>query len=147
MGMYTELNLAVQFKQDSPKSFISSISYMAQDSEGVERMIDFPTEHALFGTGSWDWMLRGGSYYFDAKPNLIWKFDEITNTWFLTFVANIKNYSKEWQRFLEYIEPHIGTKGYIGTYRYEEDEDPTLLYNIDGKIVWQNISERINRHV
>lgn len=132
--MYTELNIGVQFKENTPIEIINAITYMAsQETEQGE--INFPTTHKLFddSKGRWTWMLNsGGSYYFDAKPTKIWEFDKISGTWFLTLCTNIKNYDSEWENFLDFIAPHVD-EGYIGTYRYEEDKLPTLLFIKDEK--------------
>jgi hypothetical protein len=130
--MYTELSIGVEFRKDTPPDVINTISSMAE-GDGRSHGID----HPLFQTERWGWMLRyGGSYYFDTKPHLSWAKDEITNTWHLTFGTNIKNYSNEWEHFLDFIAPHLKTDGYIGTYRYEESAAPTLLYAEGGCIRW-----------
>lgn len=134
MGMYTELNIGVEFKRDTPKEVIDALTYMVTP-EGERGQVGFPVDHALFQTERWKWMLRsGGSYYFDAQPVLVWRFDEIPKAYFLTVCTNIKNYSNEWEAFLDFIAPHLQTAGYIGTYRYEEAETPTLLYSREGKV-------------
>ena len=35
----------------------------------------------------------------------------------------------EIEEFLDWLEPYIGTDGFIGYIRYEEWENPTLIYN------------------
>lgn len=129
MGMYTELNIAVEFKKNTPQDIITAVQYMVDNNYSDE----FKKDHELFKTDRWDWMLRsGGSYYFDAKPSLTFSLDEITGTYFLTVINNIKNYDQEWEKLLDYIAPHVND-GYVGTYRYEEYRYPQLVEIKDGK--------------
>lgn len=134
MGMYTELSLAVEFKENLPEPVVSALTYMVREDDAVPRPENLP-DHPLFQTERWDWMLRsGGSYYFDARPFCRWEYDDIAGAWFLTFCTNIKNYRSEWEHFVDFIAPYLTyeSRKFIGHYRYEEDEEPTLLY-ADGK--------------
>lgn len=129
MGMYTELAIGVEFKEDVPEEVVAAISSMV-DGNRVEGY-----DHPLFSKPRHAMMLRsGGSYYFAAQPCLRWKHDDISRSWFLTVWTNIKNYEDEWEAFLDFIAPHIEERGYIGHMRYEEDDEPTLLYAEDGAI-------------
>jgi hypothetical protein len=141
MGMYTELNIGVRFKKDLPLDVLKALQYITSELDPHEKEIDFATDHSLFKTDRWKWMLRsGGSYYFDTKPMLYWAFDDIAQAWNLSFVTNIKNYTSEWEEFLKFIAPHVDDYSdedskphYIGTYRYEEDDEPTLVFISKGK--------------
>ena len=141
MGMYTELNIGVQFDKNTPKDIIRAIYYMVEE-DSDKCKIDFDTSHPLFKTDRWEWMLQsGGSYYFDAQPNLLWKHDtEICGDYFLTFCTNIKNYSQEWEHFLHFIAPHADP-GYIGTYRYEEDDLPMLIIIKNKKVKMMEVTK------
>jgi hypothetical protein len=137
MGMYTELSLGVEFKKNLPEEFISIINFMV--SGGEEEVFLIPErfkDHELFTTTTrWRWMLRsGGSYYFDRKPYLVWKRDEITKSYFLSCATNIKNYEQEWEKFLDFICPYLDTEGYLGTYWHEEWEHPVMLMKVDSDI-------------
>lgn len=136
MGMYTELSIGIELKSDTPKAVIDVLEYMARGGDTVPAY-----GHPLFETDRWDWMLRsGGSYYFDAKPSLYFGHDDIPNAWFLSVRTNIKNYCSEWEKFLDWLCPFIDTQGYLGTYRYEESDDPTLVYKIGNEIVWHSVT-------
>ena len=147
MGMYTELNLGVRLKEDLPEDVISALKRMvsSQDIEGIEDRkafrdsTDWP-DHPFFKMTRSRWCLHSCSYYFDAQPMCQFKWDEISKCWYLTFVANIKNYALEWQSFIDWLTPHIDGGDYgpehIGHYRYEEDEYPTILMLEKGKVSW-----------
>lgn len=48
----------------------------------------------------------------------------------------LKNYDSEIEEFLDWLEPYIGTEGFIGYMRYEEWEDPTLHMKLVVFLVW-----------
>jgi hypothetical protein len=134
MGMYTELSLGIELKKETPDVIINILKGII-----IGDLFDPKVDHPLLRTDRWYWLLASaGSYYFDRKPNTIFKKDDITNTYFLSFTSNIKNYGSEWEYFLDFISPYIETNGYIGTYMYEEWEDPILLYNRNGKITYKD---------
>lgn len=136
MGMYTELNIGISLKSVTPPKIIDILKGMTNNSDDAIT----PDDHPLFQTDRWTWMLRGDSYYF-AVSHCNFEFDDISKRWYLTVTASIKNYCEEWQKFLDWIGPHIDTDGYIGTYRYETDDVPTLLFAEAGKVRWKTVVE------
>ena len=132
MGMYTELYMGVSLKKDTPPKVVETIKAIIAGKAGYEHRHD----HAFFATDRWGWCLRsGGSYYFDAAPHARIFKDDIDGHWRLTFGTNIKNYSEEWEKFIDWIRPFIETKGHLGHIRYEEQSMPTILFmNLDGTI-------------
>jgi hypothetical protein len=132
--MYTALSLGVQFRRDTPSDVIDTIEYMvtgrremAADEYAARAM------HPLFSTPRWTALLRCDSYYFDWQTRFGLTYDGISKSWYLTGVSNLKNYSNEINLFLDWIQPHIETPGYIGWKMYEEDVCPTLLFNDLGR--------------
>lgn len=53
----------------------------------------------------------------------------------------LKNYNSEIEEFLDWLEPYIETNDFIGYMKYEEFEDPTLIYNCFGsdKIIFKKM--------
>lgn len=147
MGMYTECCFGVNLKENTPKEVITILNFMVKE-EGEEGEIPppYPTDHPLFKTDRWTWMLRsGGSYYFAAIPFCEFFKDEISS-YRLTFWTNIKNYSGEWQAFLDWIAPYVDTHDpdtFTGFLRYEEDEHPTLIHVVEGKLVLIDVTEML----
>ena len=141
MGMYTELNIGVEFKEDLPPEFVEVLEYLTN----FDYLDDWQpkVKHSLFNTERWRRMLFSASYYFDAKPHSEFVFDKISNSWFLTCVFNMKNYDSEIELFLDFIVPQLSyrEKTFIGYKRYEADIDPTLLYVEYGKLI-----ERVLTH-
>ena len=142
MGMYTELSIAVNLNLNTPQTVIDAVRAM---SEGHEGFVPDPSiaAHPLFDTDRWSWMLiSGGSAYFDGPTCCKFVRPYGHEGWKLLVHTNIKNYSKEWQRFLDFLGPYIEVnseeRAFIGHFRYEEDDEPTLLYVLpDGSVLWQ----------
>ena len=90
----------------------------------------------------WSMVACCDSYYFDGSTNSKMVFDNISKTWKINIRANLKNYDSEIEEFLDWLEPYIRTEGFIGYMRYEEWEDPTLIYNdFDNyKIVFKGVA-------
>jgi hypothetical protein len=50
----------------------------------------------------------------------------------------LKNYALEIENFLDFISPYVETDGFIGYYRYEESENPALIYIDNGTLKYKN---------
>ena len=137
MGMYTELVLGAEIENN--QDVISIIKYMLGESNVKPQL----PEHSLFKTDRWKYMLHCDSYYFAGTTHSNLKCDAILGIrYFLTIRSNLKNYDSEIEKFLDWLCPYIKTYGFLGYKRYEEFEDPTLIYKkYDGKIKYWCINE------
>lgn len=128
MGMYTELRFAAKLKEDTPEEVINILRYMVEEGEGLTHPIP---DHPLFHTSRWSWMLRSDSYYFSATTHS--SFVQDYRSWYLTVQCNLKNYDREIEKFVSWIMPYVadppGT--YLGHSRYEEVDEPTLIYRAE----------------
>lgn len=124
MGMYTELNIGVNLRSDTPENIIDILKHMLEDDEDV-----CTTDHPLFETERWRFMLRCDSYYFDGHTDSSMVKDNISGEYELNVRCNIKNYDDEIEQFLDFIQPYLESDGFLGYKRYEEFDDPTLIYN------------------
>ena len=79
-------------------------------------------------------------FYFDGQTDSTIKNDQ---GWYLTVRCSFKNYDDEIELFLDWLAPYIETYGFLGYHRYEEFDDPTLIYKEDGKIVYKNITNTL----
>ena len=136
MGMYTELNLGLALIKDVPDEIVDILKYMLNDR--TELVADLPS-HPLFETCRWSYMLQCDSYYFDARTDSSMEFDDIDKKYHLNVRTNLKNYDREIEEFLDFIEPYIDTWGFLGYKRYEEDEDPILIYHMEQGIEYKYI--------
>lgn len=134
MGMYTELVLGVEIENNP--DVISIIKYMLGESNVKPQL----PEHSLFKTDRWKYMLHCDSYYFAGTTHSNLKCDTILGIrYFLTIRSNLKNYDSEIEKFLDWLCPYIKTYGFLGYKRYEEFEDPTLIYKEYDTIQYRSI--------
>jgi hypothetical protein len=130
MGMYTELVCAFELKEETPDKIIDIINFMCDDDYGL--YTDLP-EHELFETTRWKFMLRSDSYYFEGSTNSTIEHDSLVGGYYVTIRCNLKNYDNEIEKFIDWISEYIRKddyfrKQFIGYKRYEENDDPTLIY-------------------
>lgn len=126
MGMYTELIFGAKLKNSTPQEIIDTLRFMIGD-------IEEPTKLA-FDVGRNP--LSGGSYYFAISTSVskMW-FDNITNSWHISTMANIKNYESEIEQFLEWIKPFIadgsGDRELYAIVIGEKSIEPNMYYLFD----------------
>jgi hypothetical protein len=127
MGMYTELYLRCDLKEDTPKEAIDLLRAMVVgDGE--------PPATTPFGGGRCPWMLRSASnYHFPFAVSSMHRID-VLDRWYLFVRCDLKNYESEIEAFLKWLAPHLNAcEGeYIGHTRYEEDPLPTHLIYGEG---------------
>lgn len=127
MGMYTELHFNSELKKDVPSEVVEILKYMVGDLE--EEPSKLP-DHDLFKDTRWRFMLRTDSYYFDADTHSTLRYDSIGESYYLCIRTNLKNYDSEIEHFIDWVMPYLNKydKKFLGFYRYEENEKPTLIY-------------------
>ena len=125
MGMYTEFHYNAEVKRDIPQDAKAILDYMV-----LNTFDEPPTpDHPLFDTARWRLMLRCDSAYFDAETYSTFR-DSDGRGLFLCIRCNLKNYDNEIEKFCDWIRPYIDKQDgdFLGFSRYEEDEQPTLIY-------------------
>ena len=132
MGMYTELYMGVELSKDIPSELIKWLDNNKGEDSDFD-LLDRICPDKLRDTQLS--VLCGSSCYFDALPHFNFKYDSISESYFLTFGCNIQNYINEIDILLKLLEPFIKSKGHIGHIRYEENDIPTLLFMKDGLII------------
>ncbi len=147
MGMYTEL----RFFAEMPRPIDCQVEMVL--SHLVGPWCEYPYEppaHPFFECSRWLSIAKMDSYYFNADTHSSFRFDEVANSHFLTIQSNLKNYDSEIEKFIDWITPHCRGIGpldedgepygdgfpgtFMGYYRHEEDEIPTLIHH-DGRKV------------
>lgn len=126
MGMYTQLVMGCEIKPEKYPEIKDVLNYMVY---GGDEPKEIPN-HPLFMTERWAVMLRCDSFYFDMITH---SEIEVSDAFvFLSIVTNLKNYNNEIEHFLNWIMPYLDNPIYefLGFTRYEEDNDPTLIYRI-----------------
>jgi len=133
MGMYTELVMACELPKDTPENIINIIKYMLGEID--EKPDTIEEDDSLFNTTRWCCMLRSSSYYFiKSRSASSLQYDEISKHYILSIWCNLKNYDEEIDKFLNWIIHYTSSYGFVGYTRYEEFENPTLIY-FDNNIV------------
>lgn len=135
MGMYTELNIGV--KICPTPTVVQKLNYMlGKDTEDVH------IDHLLFTDQTrWEYMLLCDSYYFDGQADSKLFVDDLIPDepmYFLNVRCNLKNYNEEIEKFMDWLCPYIETEGFLGYKRYEEDDNPTLIYKENGEIIYES---------
>jgi len=128
MGMYTEISFGAGLKNELPEEVVLSIKKLVAGESLEETAPDHP-----FFKSERSWLLTsGGSYYFPGTVAPKFWFDDIANQWFLHFRTNIKNYSSEIEKFIDWIKPYIkdgvGCRNFYAIVTYEEADEPTIYY-------------------
>lgn len=136
--MYTEIYFSANLRKDISALALLAIKFMADPMANDYHAPSELPDHSLFKTDRWKQLMTGHSYYLTGSSLQEFRWDEIGSFWALTFKADIKNYSDEIAKWLDFVEPLLyGTPcvEHLGHFRYEEDTTPTLLYQLGYKIV------------
>ena len=122
MGMYTELVLVTQIKDDP--EVVKVIKHLI----GEEECETFPA-HKFFKCPRFDMVMNCSSYYFVPLAIQHFEYDTISKNWSLITRADLKNYNDEIELFCDWIDPYLDCSigEMFGYSRYEEDEDPIIL--------------------
>lgn len=138
MSMYTEFHFNVELKQEGQPWIVrKTLEFMLADLSGKADLNFIPPEHPLFETPGWRYMLIRDSYYFDADTYSTLRWDGISKSYYLCIRCNLKNYGQEIQKFIDWIMPYIDAPDgeFLGFYRYEESQDPTLVHCTENREV------------
>ncbi len=128
--MYTEFHFNSKIKKDTPKEVINTLKYMLDLWEKGEPK-EIP-DHILFKNpeSSWRVMLQMDSSYFDAETYSTLNYNKFDDHYYLCVRCNLKNYESDIENFINWITPYLDKYegDFLGFYRYEEFEEPTLIY-------------------
>ncbi len=143
MGMYTEFHLNLAIKKSIPEDVVESLNYVC--NVGNVLNVKLPG-HEFFQTERWNCFANMSSYYFRIISHSVFQWDKIGHYYLLNIKCNFKNYDDEIIKFLNWIEPYVDFEDdefhFVGLYRYEEDDRPTLIYYRGGKFLYEYPKER-----
>lgn len=125
MGMYTELFISTRIK-DVPEV----IDILKDMISGNHIELEQIPDHPFFYTTRWKHMLRCSSHYFVPVASSLLEYSKIGDFWVFTNRSDFKNYDNEIDLFVDWLNPYIDAiEGeMVGYFRYEEDQEPTILY-------------------
>jgi hypothetical protein len=126
MGMYTELHLNAEMRQDTPEQVLEVLRYMLGEMDTEPSL----PSHEFFQTSRWRVLFKADSYYFSADTHCTLRWDKIARTHYLCIRSNLKNYDSEIEKFVAWITPYLANDAgeFLGFHRYEEDQQPTLIF-------------------
>ncbi len=124
--MYTEIHFNSELKKDISQEILGILDYMLNLNKECP---DLP-EHEFFKCDRWRMLFNCDSYSFDADTCSTLRFDDIADAYYLCIRSNLKNYDSEIEKFIDWIQPYLEKfeDDFLGFYRYEENEQPTLIY-------------------
>lgn len=130
MGMYTELVLKCQIKEDVPQDVRAVLNFLFNGGDW-ENPPATP-DHPFFACARWVVIGRGCSFYHTpfALSKFSDGFDDVGDRGGYIFSrSDLKDYEDEIRTFIDWLTPYIDQPDgdCIGWEWYEEDERPTLL--------------------
>jgi len=130
MGMYTELVLKCQIKDDLPADVRSVLKYLFK---GGDKPLAVLPDHEFFKCPRWDFIGQGSSFYHHpAALSDYWTGhgDDDNRGGYLFSRSDLKNYDNEIEKFIDWLRPYIdeNDEQCIGWSWYEEEDQPTLLF-------------------
>jgi hypothetical protein len=128
MGMYTEIYINVDLKEDVSEEVIKVLQAICSVNDSNYTLIEEQWDNKY--PKKWLHLFRSCSYY---TPNTFCRYlhyDKVSEQWSLLGKGDIKNYGEEIQAFFEWIKPSVDdcSGSFIGYYKYELDDHPTLVY-------------------
>ena len=128
MGMYTEIYVSVDLKEDTPEFIMDILKAICYN--GHECLLEgYPSR--------WEYLFKSGSYYTSNTCVAEITFSPISGQYSLIGKGDIKNYEDEIERFFSFIQPYVDTCGvrtFMGYSLYEESVEPVLFYAEGGEI-------------
>lgn len=113
---YTEFVLGITLKKNTPGIIIDILKCMSGAHIAIAIHNSWLTHHPLFNASGWKEMfrVRGGFIWIDRD---------------ISIRCKLNNYDSEIELFLNWIEPYVENRGFCGTIRHEDWENPKLIYH------------------
>ena len=129
MGMYTDFCFDVNIKKDVPDDVVAMLNQM-RDFDHIDLFDKVVPDHQYFKCDRWVQIGHCSSAYFPAEPRFIFEKKSYSDDYVLNLRCNLKNYDEEIEHFINWIKPYVDAYPgeFLGFYRYEEAECPTLVY-------------------
>ena len=119
MGMYTEIFVNIDLKGDTPDSVIETLKAMCEREHDSPYLRDKPSR--------WSYLFTNGSAYTPSTACGMLDQCKYSQCYSLLGKGDIKNYEGEIEEFFDFIRPWSDDH-FMGYWRYEEDELPTLVF-------------------
>jgi len=129
MGMYTDFCFDVTIRNDVPDHVVT-VLYQMRDFNHDDSPDKTLPDHPFFKCDRWVQIGHCCSAYFPAEPRFIFEKKSYSDDYVLNLRCNLKNYDDEIKHFIDWIKPYVDAAPgeFLGFYRYEEADKPTLVY-------------------
>lgn len=129
MGMYTELVLKCQIKDNLPDDVRAVLKHLFKEGDEPKSLPD----HAFFKCPRWMMIGQCSSFYHHpAALSDYWTGhgNDDNRGGYIFSRSDLKNYDDEIAKFIDWVMPYIDEMDgqCIGWSWYEEETEPTLLY-------------------
>lgn len=125
--MYTQLCFNAELKEETPRQVISTLRWLLGEHDDMDGPLD-----GNLTDRTWSGMFNGWSFYHAPAGSKSFIRRNRGNEWYLSVLCDIKNYGGELEAFIEWIKPWVAPRGqdktFLGYTRYEESDEPTLIY-------------------
>ena len=126
MGMHTEIFVNIEMERKPPEDIYLLLKALSDGDYDNPLFENYPNR--------FKWLFSSGSFYFPStavcRLSSFQNLDMDDEPWYFIGKGNIKNYNGEIQEFFKLIEPYAYDP-FIGYYRYEEDDKPTIVMKGD----------------
>ncbi len=139
MSVYYDFALACDLESHTPQQVVDTLSYMTRIDDYE---FNDPPDEDLFKGETWKYMLQGTVTGFPGKAGSRFRYvfryqqgDEDVFQHTLSFRSYVLDDSfYEYLLLAQWLAPYSLTRGYVGFFRTEYDDHPTLLYFKAGKL-------------
>jgi len=124
MGMYTEIYVNVDLKEETPQEIINTLEKLCN---GVQPN-GFPERSGM--------LFNNSSYYTPSTCVRSLTYDKTLQRWSFLGKGDLKNHSGEVKHFFSWLMPWVdGIPGdFVGYHRYERWQEPTLVFIPEEKV-------------
>ncbi|WP_336788328.1 hypothetical protein [Paenibacillus sp. MMO-177] len=139
MGDFTELNIRLKLKVDTPENIVEILKYMASLRSQEPTVLP---EHSLFKALQWDTMLSSYNDPSGAPVKVsIFEKDKSDESLFM-FVRSVYKDRGEAELFFDWIYPYIDALWieFLGYIKYDSNDHPQLIYYTDEGIRFMAIN-------
>src|SRR5437868_1517727 len=119
MGNFTEIVISCEMKQGTSAAILRDLAFWCGEVP-LEPGMPHPWFYETF-------KYENSTSFPGARYYSLTKCEDDSNFCF-SLRANRKNYAWEIEEFLAWLAPHSATKGFVGYFRSELDEDPKLIF-------------------
>jgi hypothetical protein len=154
MSLHYEFMLAFDLKPGTPPEIIALLQYLTRTEDYA---YDGPPPQPVIGYSDddndpwWRQMLQGrGALWYGAGSAISvfadtssWRRDHAQYTLTIRSDALDDDFYQIWFRMFVWLAQYSATEGWVGYYREEADQQPTLIYFRQGQVYYYDIPDTV----